>query len=396
MENKSILHLDLDTFFVSVERLKNDDFIGKPILIGGVSDRGVVASCSYEARAFGISSAMPMRMARQLCPEAIVIRGDMESYSYYSKLVTEIIRSQVPLFEKSSIDEFYVDLSGMDKYFGCYKWATELRQQVTKETGLPLSFGLSINKTVSKIATGQAKPNGKLYINQGEEKSFLSPLSIRKIPMVGQNTYQLLRSMGVAKIKTLQAIQAELMERVLGKVGVVIWQKANGIDHSPVEPYYERKSISTERTFDQDTIDLHKLNAILVHMTEELTHKLRKTEKVCGCIAVKIRYTNFDTHTKQLAIPYTSADHQLIPVAKRLLQQVFQRRLRIRLIGVRLSKLVQGTHQIHLFDDQENMLKLYQAMDHLKQKFGTQSVVRAASLGMRFRDFNPFKGDLSE
>src|ERR1700752_39766 len=239
--NRTVVHMDLDTFFVSVERLNNSSLVGKPVLIGGTSDRGVVASCSYEARQYGVHSAMPMKMARQLCPEAIIKRGDHEQYSKLSHAVTDIIQESVPLYEKTSIDEFYIDMTGMDRFFGCYKAATELRQKISRETGLPISFAMSTNKTVAKVGTGEAKPNGQKEIPFGTEKGFLSPLSIRKIPMVGDKTYQLLRNMGVEKIKTVQEMPMELMEQVLGQNGIVIWKKANGIDNSPVEQYSERK-----------------------------------------------------------------------------------------------------------------------------------------------------------
>jgi DNA polymerase-4 len=215
----TITHLDLDTFFVSVERLIDSRLEGKPILIGGVTDRGVVASCSYEARKFGVHSAMPMRQARELCPEAIVIRGNSANYTKYSKLVTDIIRDRVPVFEKTSIDEFYVDLTGMDKFFGCMKMASELRQAIIRESGLPISFGLSQNKTVSKIATGLAKPNNELCVPVGQEKPFLAPLSVRKIPMVGAKTYQTLCNLGLKKIGTVQEMPEEVMEKTMGKNG---------------------------------------------------------------------------------------------------------------------------------------------------------------------------------
>ena len=216
---RNIVHMDLDTFFVSCERLIDSKLNGKPVLIGGTSDRGVVASCSYEARRFGIHSAMPMRMAKQLCPEAIVLRGNTGIYSKYSDMVTEIIKEDVPLYEKSSIDEFYIDLSGMDKFFGCHQLASELRSRIIKETGLPISFGLSINKTVSKIATGEAKPNNQIRIDSGLEKPFLAPLSVRKIPMVGEVTYKSLCDLGIKRIKTVQEMPFEMMSKVLGKNG---------------------------------------------------------------------------------------------------------------------------------------------------------------------------------
>ncbi|MCE9540352.1 MAG: DNA polymerase IV, partial [Bacteroidetes bacterium] len=302
---RTIVHMDLDTFFVSVSRLRNNALVGKPVLVGGSSDRGVVASCSYEARKFGIHSAMPMKLARRLCPEAIIIRGDYEDYSKYSNIITEIISEKAPVYEKSSIDEFYLDLSGMDKFFGCYQWTTELRHKIQDETGLPISFGLSKNKTVSKVATGEAKPNGQKQIDFGTEKTFLSPLPIRKIPMIGEKTSHLLRSMGVEKIKTLQEMPVELLENVLGANGISIWKKANAIDNTPVEQYSERKSLSTEETYDSDTTDLTKLKSTLIAMTEKLAFQMRGEEKLTSCITVKIRYSNFDTHTTQAKIAYT-------------------------------------------------------------------------------------------
>ncbi len=389
---RTVVHMDLDTFFVSVSRLQNSALIGKPVLVGGSSDRGVVASCSYEARKFGIHSAMPMKLAKRLCPETLIIRGDYEQYSKYSNIITEIINEQVPVYEKSSIDEFYIDLTGMDKFFGCYKLATELRQKIQSETGLPISFGLSKNKTVSKVATGEAKPNGQMNIDFGTEKNFLSPLSIRKIPMVGEKTYHLLRSMGIEKIKTLQEMPVELLQNVLGTNGAVIWKKANGIDNTPVEPYSERKSLSTEETYESDTTDLTKLKSTLVAMTEKLAFQMRSEGKLTSCITVKIRYSNFDTHTTQAKIAYTSCDHTLITKVKELFEKMYQRRMLIRLVGVRFSHLVGGAYQINLFDDSEHLIKLYQAMDRMRKKYGDASVQRAISSGYELRTFNPFNG----
>ena len=384
--------MDLDTFFVSVSRLQNSALIGKPVLVGGNSDRGVVASCSYEARKFGIHSAMPMKLAKRLCPEALIIRGDYENYSKYSNIITGIIHEQAPVYEKASIDEFYLDISGMDKFFGSYKWATELRQKIQKETGLPISFGLSKNKTVSKVATGEAKPNGQMQINFGTEKSFLSPLPVSKIPMVGEKTTHLLRSMGVEKIKTLQEMPVELLENVLGVNGISIWRKANGIDNTPVEQYSERKSLSTEETYDSDTTDLTKLKSTLVAMTEKLAYQMRSEGKLTSCITVKIRYSNFDTFSHQARIAYTSCDHTLISKVKELFEKLYQKRMLIRLVGVRFSHLVGGAYQINMFDDSEQMMKLYQAMDNLRKKYGDDKIQRAISAGYQLRKFNPFNG----
>lgn len=390
----SIAHMDLDTFFVSCERLLDSRLNNRPILIGGTSDRGVVASCSYEARSFGVHSAMPMRLARQLCPEAVVIKGNSGTYTKYSKLVTDVIADTVPLYEKSSIDEFYLDLTGMDRFFGNYKLASELRQRIMRETGLPISFGLSENKTVSKIATGQAKPNNQMMIDYGQEKGFLAPLSVRKIPMVGEKTYKTLCDLGVKRIKTMQDMPVELMERVFGKNGTMLWRKANGIDDSPVVQYTERKSISTERTFDRDTTDVEKLRSILVAMAENLAFQLRRGERVTACVTVRVRYSDFQTESMQKRIPYTAADHNLLPLVKELFDKLYNRRMLVRLIGVKFSHLVQGGHQIDLFKDDDKVISLYQAMDKMRDRYGDRAVIRATGLDAKsLGRFNPFNGE---
>ncbi|NKI25487.1 DNA polymerase IV [Arenibacter sp. 6A1] len=392
---QSILHLDLDTFFVSCERLIDSRLLKRPLLVGGLSDRGVVAACSYETRKFGINSGMPMKLARQLCPEAVVIRGNSSTYTKYSHMVTEIIKERAPVFEKASIDEFYVDLSGMDKFFGCYQYASEMRQQILKETGLPISFGLSQNKIVSKVATGEAKPNNQLQIDYGFEKQFLAPLSVRKLPAVGKKTYQTLINMGVERIKTVQEMPLELMTSAFGANGKTIWKRANGIDNPPLIPFHERKSISTERTYDRDTIDMDKLRTTIVAMTENLAYQLRRGNKLSCNVAVKIRYSDFNTYTKQKQIAFTSADHVLVPTVLELFNNLYNRRLLIRLVGVKFSHLVSGNYQINLFDDTEEMLDLYKAMDHIRNRYGESSIMRAASLGAKTigRFHNPFSGE---
>jgi len=377
--SRNIIHFDLDSFFVSVERLINKKLNGKPVVIGSLSGRGVVSSCSYEARKYGVHSAMPMKMVRQLCADAIVVRGDMDLYSKYSNMVTDIIAERAPVYEKSSIDEHYIDLTGMDRFFGSLKWAQELRREIMKQTGLPISSGLSVNKTVSKIATGEAKPNGEKEVPGQLVKSFLYPLPISKIPMIGEKTFHLLRSMGVATIGTLGQIPPEMMEKVLGRNGIEIWKKANGIDTTPVIPYWEQKSISAERTFDTDTTDLTLLNNTLVGMVEKIAYELRKDERLTSCVTVKIRYSNFDTHTLQQRIPYTSFDHKLLVLAKSLFERLYQRRMLIRLIGVKFSHLVQGTPQLNLFEDTPEMVRLYQEIDRMRKRYGKNAVVRATS-----------------
>jgi DNA polymerase IV len=377
--NRTIVHMDLDTFFVSCERLVNSQLNDIPLIIGG-GDRGVVASCSYEARTFGVRSAMPMKMALRLCPQAKVVKGDMELYSQQSHLVTQIMEENSPVVEKASIDEFYLDISGMDKFFGCYQWTTELSQKVHKETGLPISFGLSVNKTVSKIATGEGKPVGKIEVSKQMVRPFLNPLSIKKIPMLGDATFQLLSRIGIRKIETLSEMPVELLQKLLGKNGVDLWKKANGIDEKPVEPYTERKSISTEHTFDQDTIDVIRLRGIFVRMVEKLGFQLRKEQWLTSVIVVKIRYSNFDTETKQCKIVYTSCDHLLIEKVYSLFESLYQRRMRLRLVGIKFTGLVRGNYQINLFEDTTELISLYQAMDRMKNRFGEDAIKRCIGL----------------
>jgi len=380
---------------VSCERLIDSRLQKRPLLVGGTGDRGVVAACSYETRLFGVHSGMSMKVAKRLCPEAVIIRGNTSIYSKYSKIVTEIVKEKVPLFEKASIDEFYADLTGMDTFFGSYKYASELRQQIIKESGLPISFGLSGNKIVSKVATGEAKPNNQLLINEGFEKEFMAPLSIRKIPSVGEKTYQILRNLGIEKVKVIQEMPVEMLVSVLGLNGRTIWKRANGIDNPPLIPFHERKSISTERTFNKDTIDMKKLSETIFAMAENLAYQLRKGDKLASVIVVKIRYSDFNTYTKQVKIPYTSADHIIIPAVVALFKKLYQRRLLIRLVGVKITDIVSGNYQINLFDDSEQMLDLYNAMDTIRNKYGELSITRAASMGAKTigRSSNPFNGE---
>ena len=391
---RNIIHIDLDTFFVSCERLLNPELRGKPVLVGGTSGRGVVAACSYEARSYGIHSAMPMQMARRLCPEAIVVRGNSSIYSKFSDTITDIIKEDAPLYEKASIDEFYIDVSGMDKFYGCYKWAKELRERIISETSLPISFGLSTNKTVAKIATNEIKPNNHLQIEGGHEKEFLAPLLVKKIPMVGDKTYTTLLNMGIRYVKTIQEMPIELMDKVMGKNGVTLWKKAQGIDHSRVEPYHERKSISSSLTFEKDTIDVQALKNLLLAMTEKLAYYLRNGNKLTSCVTVTVRYSDFDTRTRQKRISYTSLDHTLISTVMELFDQLYQRRVLVRLVGVRLSHLIGGSYQMKLFEDNVNLIQLYQRMDKIRNRFGQNAVKRASTLGTRGigQTANPFNG----
>lgn len=393
--DRNIIHLDLDAFFVAVERKNNPKLNGRPLIVGGSSRRGVVAACSYEARRFGVHSAMPMYLAMQLCPDATVVSGDVEAYSQHSHLVTEVIADSAPLFEKASIDEFYIDASGMDRFFGAFRWAVELRQKIMRESRLPISLGMSVNKLVSKVATGEFKPNAEKQIPAGTEKEFLAPLSVDKIPMVGKQTSSFLYDMGVRTVATLREMPVKFLVSAFGKNGMALWNKAHGVDESPVVPYSEQKSISTESTFEEDTIDVKRLKSILIAMVEKVTFQLREQKKLASCVTVKIRYSNFDTETKQVHVPYTSSDGFVLRTVLELFDKLYNRRLLIRLVGVRLSGLVYGNHQISLFDDTEEDINLYEAIDYIKHKHGSDKLMRATTLGVGRRvrmEMNMFNG----
>jgi DNA polymerase IV len=388
-----IMHMDMDSFFVAVERLEDSRLNGRPIVIGGTTERGVVAACSYEARRFGIRSAMSMRLAKMLCPEAVVIRGNTATYTKFSEMVAEVIKDEVPVMEKSSVDEFYFDMTGMDRFHNVYRIATELREKVVRETGLPVSFGFSGNKTVSKVATGVAKPNNHMKVLPGNERAFMAPLPAERLPMVGEKMRFSLLNMGVKRIQTIQEMQPELLQHIFGKHGLLLWKKANGLDKSVVIPYRERKGISTERTFDRDTLDVFQLRGLMTAMAENLCFQLRRGNKLTSCITVKVRYSDFNTSTLQRKIAYCSADHLLVPKVLELFDRLYHRRLRVRLVGVRFSHLVGGAQQINLFDDSERMVGLYEAMDRIRNRYGDRSVMRAA--GIRARTIgraNPFDG----
>jgi len=381
MDNdKHIIHMDQDAFFVSVEVRKDPSLAGKAVIIGGTSERGVVASCSYEARKFGVHSAMPSKMAKQLCPHAIFIRGNMDAYSKASLEITDIIRERVPLFEKASIDEHYIDMTGMDRFYGCMQYAHELRETIIKELSLPISFGLSVNKTVAKMATNDCKPAGEKNVKQDEVQPFLNPLSIRKIPGLGEKTFIKLSDMGIKKIYTLAQVHPHQMMTLLGKNGLSLLNKAKGIDNSPVIPFTEQKSIGTQCTFKADSIDIALINNLLTSMVMDIAFQLRQKQKLTACITITIRYSNFEDVTKQATIPYTSLDGVLIDKAKELFRQVYQKRMLLRLIGVRFSNLVSGFEQIDLYSESNEQYALVQAMDKIRKRFGQTAVTRASIL----------------
>jgi DNA polymerase IV len=377
-QKRIIAHFDLDSFFVSVEVLNNPTLKGKPVIVGG-SERGVVAACSYEARKFGVHSGMPSSQAKQLCPQAIFVSGTRGEYSKFSRWVTNIMAANAPLFEKASIDEFYLDLTGMDKFFDPLQWTIDLRKTIIAETQLPISFGLSSNKMMAKIATSAAKPNGYLQIPFGKEQDFLAPLTVNKIPGVGDHTYEVLKSMGIFTIGDVHNTPMQELEERLGKWGIELFHKSKGVHTSEVSPYHEAKSISSEHTFDENKTDMDFISSELVRLTEKICFELRKEDKVAGCVAVKIRYPNFETSSKQTTIPYTCADDELIPIVKELFNKLYKQGQPIRLLGVKLSELTNNAIQTNLFNNVEKKSTLYKAIDEVKNRFGKSTIKRASS-----------------
>lgn len=373
-----IAHFDLDSFFVSVEILKYPSLKGKAVIVGGENERGIVSTCTYEARRFGVHSAMPMKTALRLCPQAIVIPGTYSEYSRYSHWVTEIISSKAPLFEKASIDEFYIDLQGMERFFDPLKWTIALRELIMNETGLPISFGIGRNKLVAKMATNEAKPNGYLQVPPGKEKEFLGPLEVNKIPGVGGQTKEILSYHKIKIIRDIYNTTPDALEKLLGKWGHELWNRVQGDYRSVINPYREAKSISKETTFEENILNADFLMMEIVRMSEKICFELRKEEKVAGCVAIKLRYPDFETVSKQMSIPYTSADDEIIPVAKNLFHQLYKKGNPVRLLGVRLSDFSNEAVQINLFQNTERKNTLYKALDEVKNRFGNDSVVRAS------------------
>ena len=375
-----IAHFDLDSFFYSVEVLNDPSLAGKAVIVGGSRERGVVTTCSYEARKFGVHSAMPMKKATELCPHAILVRGTHGQYSKFSKWVTDIIAAKAPKFQKASIDEFYLDLTGMDKFFDPFKWTIELRQEIIDTTKLPISFGLASNKLVAKIATDEAKPNGFLFIQHGKEKDFLAPLPVKKIPGVGGHTLSVLNEIGIEYIGDILKLSQDEMETQLGKWGADLWDKAHGNHYGSVSEWREAKSISTENTFETNTADTDFLLSELVRMTERVAFELRQDNKLAGCVAVKIRYPNFETTSKQIKIDYTFQDDEFIPVAIELFHQLYKKGKPVRLLGVRLTDFTNITVQGNLFDDVKKKTNLYKAIDNIKLKYGKGFLSKARTI----------------
>lgn len=372
-----IAHFDLDAFFVSVERILDPSLVGKPLIIGGSKDRGVVSTCSYEARKFGVQSAMPMSRAHALCPDGIFLKGSRGQYGKFSNWVTSIISAKAPLFEKASIDEFYIDLTGMDRFFEPLRWTIDLRTEIMETTQLPISFGLASNRMVAKIATNVAKPNGYIQVLPGKEKEFLAPLGVGSIPGVGEQMLKRMHELGILTIGALAAYPLHLLELNFGAYGKILHTKANGISSADIHSSYDAKSVSTEQTFFENQYEIDVLKSTLLRMSEKLGYELRRDEKSTKCIAVKLRYPDFETHTKQISIPPTFFDDEIFQTAKSLFHQLYDTRQPLRLLGIRCSELISGEVQTNMFENKVQKQQLYNAIDDVKIRYGKDALGKA-------------------
>jgi len=371
---RAIVHMDLHDYYIECERLSNSSLVGLPLIIGGATNRGSVAACSREAASYGVRIAMPTSYALKLCPNATLLKGDYGSYSNKSMELTEIIKQHAPVVEKSSIHSFYLDITGMDRFFGCYDWTKKLSGNILKESGLNPSWALSVNKTVSKIGTFGISPTHPQNINLENVRPFLNPLPIQRLPNIGETTFQLLSRIGIRHIGKVSEMPPTVLQKMLGKRGKTIWERANGIDREPVEPYSEKKEIYMEHDFEMDCIDIKAIRGRLMAMVEQLAFRLRQDNLVTSKIIIKVKYNNLDTETKQSSIGYTSLDHIIKNEVQLLFSKLYHRRMRLVKVGVRFSDIVQGAHQINLFEDTGEMLSLYNALDTIRNKYGANAI----------------------
>ncbi len=376
---RTIVHLDLDSFFVSAERLQNPALIGKPVAVGGTGPRSVLSSASYEARKFGVRSAMPSAQAKRLCPQLIIVHGTYGLYSKLSRQVFEIVEQYSPIVERVSVDEAYVDMTGTEGLFGPpLVSAARMRQEIWEKVKLPASIGIAPNRTVAKIATDQAKPNGQLWIQPGQEAAFLAPLKVQVIPGIGPQTQKWLNDHGFFLIRDLQAANPAQLENAMGEYGRKLWERAQG--RGSLQFFREAKnpSISREQTFSKDIWDPHRVDALLWEMCEELGEKLRQDDKYATTVKLKLRYPPFETvvRSRMLKQP-TRLDRELFAAAHALCVEHWDASRGLRLLGVGFAVGEAGESQLGLFEDttvKERWSKLDALKDRIRKKFGPDSL----------------------
>jgi len=381
----SILHVDMDAFFVSVELLERPELRGKPVVVGGRPDqRGVVTAASYEARKYGVHSAMPLRTAGRLCPHAVFLDGHHEKYGEWSDRVATILAKFSPIVEMVSIDEAYLDLAGTERLHGPpLAAADKLLRTITKSTDLPCSAGLATTRLVAKVASDQAKPRGLVWVAPGQEARFLAPLPVRKIPGIGEVTERALRALSIESVEQLAAIPQEKLEKVFGQWGDALYRKARGGDSYEFVIDAEPKSISHNHTFGEDTNDTDALHALLSHLSQKACKRLREAGLATRTLTLTIRYAGFDTHTRAKTLPEpTRLDADIFRVFQMLFAEHRDTTRKIRLLGVSLSGLTHGTEQLDLLDAErrERLEKLTRATDKLRDRFGFGKVQFGGSL----------------
>jgi DNA polymerase-4 len=381
----SILHVDMDAFFVSVELLERPELRGKPVVVGGQKDqRGVVSAASYEAREYGVHSAMPLRTAGRLCPHAIFLDGHHEKYGEWSDRVATILAKFSPIVEMVSIDEAYLDLAGTERLHGPPLAAADtLLRTITQTTTLPCSGGLATTRLVAKVASDQAKPRGLLWVTPGSEQRFLAPLPVRKIPGIGKVTERALRALGIETVEQIAAAPQEKLEQIFGQWGTALYRKARGGDSYEFVIDAEPKSISHNHTFGEDTDDAGAMTALLSHLSQKACKRLRESGLSTRTLTLTIRYAGFETHTrtKTLAEP-TRLDSDIQSVFQELFRVHRDVKRKVRLLGVSLSGLTHGSEQLDLLDAERRakLEKLTSAADRLRDRFGFGKVQFGGSL----------------
>ena len=371
---RTIFHLDLDTFFVSVERILDPSLIGKPVIVGANPEygRGVVAACSYEAREYGLHSAMPIKQAYQLCPHGVYISGSHGEYSQYSKGVKGILEKYAPLIEQASVDEFYMDFTGTTHLYGSmYMLGVKLQKEILEKLQLPCSIGIGGNKTVAKICSDYAKPRGVTYIVPGMEKDFLSPLPIETIPGVGKKTLPELHMKGIYKIGDVSKLSEDYLIAAFGKHGSSLWKKANGGGSEYLNPPTARKSVSKERTYGKDENNIKEIERTLFKLTGQVCQILRDKNWQAATISIKLRYSDFETITRAKTIKPTDDDKTIFDTAVKLFRNNYKRRVSVRLIGIHLTNFNEFCEQEFLFEDEEiKRKKMFRAITKMRDKYG--------------------------
>lgn len=369
---RTIFHLDLDAFFVSVERILDPSLNGKPVIVGGdPHGRGVVAACSYEARVFGLHSAMPIRQAFKLCPDGIYLHGHYDEYVYFSHAVKNILTEYAPIVQQASIDEFYMDFTGCNKIYGSmFAFASKLQSEILKKLSLPCSIGIGSNKTVAKIGSDCMKPMGITYIIPGMEKEFLSHMPIETIPGIGKVMLKELNNKGFYRINDIAKMSPDYWGAAYGKYGIDLWHKASGEGSEYLTIEHEQKSISRETTFGTDITNIETIYETLFELTGRACQNLRDENYMASTINIKLRYSDFQTLTRSRTIKPTDDDKTIFENAKDLLMKAHTRRVGIRLIGVGLSKFSNFSEQEVLFEDENvKRKKLFRTIDFLRRKY---------------------------